>query len=148
MRCQASERCASVGFYRVRRRQPRAERRGLSSVSVSGEPQSRHPTPAGRWSEFSAHEAFAAVAPFHWGGREFELRPASTWRERYALVENQRELALLDAKSWGKRPVTIELADPTTVPPGLLLFAAFAARQLADDASAAAGGVAAVAATG
>jgi hypothetical protein len=84
----------------------------------------------------------------NWEGREFELRTASAWRERYALVEDDLELALLDAKNWGKQPVTIEIADPMLVPPGLLLFAAFTARQLADDASATAGGVAAVAATG
>jgi hypothetical protein len=26
------------------------------------------------------------------------------WRERYALADRDRELALLDAKTWGKRP--------------------------------------------
>ena len=39
-----------------------------------------------------------------WRDRVHELRPASSWRERYALVAEDRELALPDAKGWGKRP--------------------------------------------
>jgi hypothetical protein len=83
-----------------------------------------------------------------WGDRAFELRPASKWTERYALAENDRELAVLDAKSWGKRPVKITLEEPSLVEPGLMLFAAFAVRQLAKDASATAGGASAAATTG
>ncbi len=83
-----------------------------------------------------------------WGDRDFELRPASMWTERYALGDHDRELAVLDARSWGKRPVTITVDQPTLVEPGLLLFAAFAVRRLADDASATAGGASAAAATG
>jgi hypothetical protein len=73
-----------------------------------------------------------------WGGRDLELRPASVWRERYALADGDRELALLDAKDWGKRPVRVTLDDAAAVEPGLLLFAAFVARGLAEDAGAAA----------
>lgn len=83
-----------------------------------------------------------------WDDRDFELPPASMWTERYALVHHDRELAVLDAKSWGKRPVKITIDEPSLVDPGLLLFAAFAVRQLADDASATAGGASAAAATG
>ena len=71
-----------------------------------------------------------------WSGRELALRPSSAWRERYALVDGDEELALLDAKSWGRRPVKIATADGA-VEPGLLLFAAFVARGLAEDTSAA-----------
>ena len=78
-----------------------------------------------------------------WGGRDLELRPASTWRERYALVDGDRELAALDGKGWGKRPVKIAVDDPAAVDPGLLLFATFVVRGLAEDAGAAAGGSAA-----
>jgi hypothetical protein len=74
--------------------------------------------------------------------------PASLWRERNALGDHDRELAVLDAKSWGKRPVKITVDEPSLVPPGLLLFAAFAVRQLTEDASATAGGASAAAATG
>jgi hypothetical protein len=55
---------------------------------------------------------------------------------------------VLDAKSWGKRPVRITVDEPSPVEPGLRLFAAFAVRQLADDASSTAGGSSAAAATG
>jgi hypothetical protein len=72
-----------------------------------------------------------------WRDRVYELRPASSWRERYALVEEGRELALLDAKGWGKRPVRLTLEEPDLVEPGLLLFAVFTVRHLAEDADAA-----------
>ena len=70
-----------------------------------------------------------------WGGREFALQPASNWRERYALLDGERELALLDGKGWGKRPVSISVNEPDAVEPGLLLFAAYVVRRLAEDAA-------------
>lgn len=86
----------------------------------------------------------------HWLGHELSLRPASAWRERYALVDGDRELAILDGKGWGRRPVKISLRDLGAVEPGLLLFATFVVRGLADDAGAAAGasGATSTAATG
>jgi hypothetical protein len=72
-----------------------------------------------------------------WGGRDFELRPASMWKERYALADGDRELVVLDGKGWGRRPVRITVDDRGAVEPGLLLFAAFVVRGLAEDASAA-----------
>jgi hypothetical protein len=74
-----------------------------------------------------------------WDGRELALRPASSWRERYALADDDRELALLDGKGWGRRPVKISVDDPDAVDAGLLLFAAFIVRRLADDPGANAG---------
>jgi hypothetical protein len=73
-----------------------------------------------------------------WGGRGFVLRPASAWRERYALAEGEHELAILDGRGWGRRPVKVAVDD--AVEPGLLLFSAFVVRGLAEDASGAAGG--------
>jgi hypothetical protein len=70
----------------------------------------------------------------HWAGRELTLRPASSWHERYVLTEGERELVLIDGKSWGRRPVKVTLADPGAIEPGLLLFAAFIVRQLAVNA--------------
>src|SRR4051794_3558689 len=35
-----------------------------------------------------------------WGSREYPLRKASMWRERYALADGERELALFDVKAW------------------------------------------------
>jgi hypothetical protein len=75
-----------------------------------------------------------------WAGRELSLRAASSWRERYALGDGDRELALLDGKSWGKRPVKVDVDDTEAVEPGLLLFVAFVVRGLASDASSAAAG--------
>jgi hypothetical protein len=83
-----------------------------------------------------------------WAGRELVLGPASSWRERYALVDGDRELAVLDGKGWGRRPVTVTVDDPGAVEPGLLLFAAFVVRGLAEDAQGAAGAAASTAATG
>lgn len=75
-----------------------------------------------------------------WHGRELALRAASRWRERYALADAERELAVLDGKGkgWGRRPVKVTVDDAGAVEPGLLLFAAFVVRGLAADASAAA----------
>jgi hypothetical protein len=78
-----------------------------------------------------------------WNDRALRLEPASAWRERYALTEDGRELALLAARSWGKNPVNMTVPDRGAVEPPLLLFAAFVARGLAADADAAAGGSAA-----
>jgi hypothetical protein len=74
-----------------------------------------------------------------WAGRELTLRPASSWRERYALADGERELAVLDGKGWGKRPVKVIVDGAETVEPGLLLFASFVVRGLAESANAAAG---------
>jgi hypothetical protein len=74
-----------------------------------------------------------------WDGRELILRPASAWRERYALAREERELAILDGKGWGRRPVKVTVEDLGAIEPGLLLFAVFVVRGLAEDASGAAG---------
>ena len=71
-----------------------------------------------------------------WGARELELRPASMWRERYALADGAQELATFSAKGWGSRPVTVSVDGAAAVEPGLLLFAAFVVHGLAEDAGA------------
>jgi hypothetical protein len=70
-----------------------------------------------------------------WLDRELELRPASRWRERYVLADGARELATLAGQGWGRRPVRITLDDSSVIDPGLLLFAAFVVRGVAQDAS-------------
>ncbi|MDX6398958.1 MAG: hypothetical protein QOJ43_2366 [Gaiellaceae bacterium] len=83
-----------------------------------------------------------------WGARELVLEPVGL-RERYALSEQDRDLARLDAKGWGRRPVKITLADPHAIDPGLLLFAAFVVHLLAGDSmTAASAGSTAVASSG
>ena len=56
------------------------------------------------------------------GARELQIAPASRWKERYALKDGDRELAVLEAKGWGKRPVRVTVDDPAAVEPLLLLF--------------------------
>jgi hypothetical protein len=83
-----------------------------------------------------------------WRDRELTLRPASAWHERYALAAGETELALFDGKGWGRRPVAVSVDDTAALEAGLLLFAAFIVRGLAEDASAVAGASASTAATG
>jgi hypothetical protein len=78
-----------------------------------------------------------------WDEREYVLKPDSAWREHYALLDGDEQLATLEGKGWGKRPVRVEVADIARIDHGLLLFAAFVVRALAQDASSAAGGAAA-----
>jgi hypothetical protein len=83
-----------------------------------------------------------------WDGRELTLRAASNRRERYALADETHELALLDGKDWDRRPVQITVDAPSTIDPGLLLFAAYIVRWLAEEGSGAAGGGATAAVSG
>jgi hypothetical protein len=83
-----------------------------------------------------------------WAGRELMLRPASSWRERYALADGDRELAVLDGKGWGRRPVKVTVDEPEAVEPALLLLATFVVRGLAEDAGGAAGAGSGAAASG
>lgn len=87
--------------------------------------------------EFAARRARRG-GTLRWGGRELDVRASSAWRERYALVEGERELATIDAKGWGKRPLKVTLDDTARPEGGVLLFAAFVVKSLADDAGAAA----------
>jgi hypothetical protein len=85
-----------------------------------------------------APRAIRRGGSLRWGNRELTLTPASSWRERYALADGERELVLLDGKGWGRRPVRISMQEPGAVDAGLLLFAAFVVRGLAEDAGSAA----------
>jgi hypothetical protein len=85
-----------------------------------------------------APRALTRGGPLRWEGRELELLPVSKGKQRYALRDQGQDLAVLDAKSFGKRPVRIAVERPDVVDPGLLLFVAFAARQMTDDANASA----------
>lgn len=79
-----------------------------------------------------------------WLDRELELQTDSIWKERYALVDGERTLATIEGKGWGRRPVKVTIDDAAAVEPGLLLFAAFVVRALAEDAAGSSGaGVAA-----
>jgi hypothetical protein len=44
-----------------------------------------------------------------WFGRELALRPDSLSGDRYALLENDRRIATIENRGWGKRPVNIRV---------------------------------------
>jgi hypothetical protein len=97
--------------------------------------------------EFEPRGGLRRGGTLRWEHREYTLRPSSSWRERYALLDGETELALLDGKGWGKRPVAVSVADLAQIEPGLLLFATFVVRGLAEDASSAGSGGAVAATT-
>jgi hypothetical protein len=84
---------------------------------------------------FSAH-GLRRGGSLRWEDRELVLRPASRWRERYALTDGRRELALIESTGWGRRPLKVTLDEPQGLDPRLLLFAVFVVRGLANDAAA------------
>jgi hypothetical protein len=119
---------------------------GVSSSRATAEAAGRHWHFARRgfWRQLQATDAAGAVlgaferrllggGTVRWADREFALRRASVWHERYLLADGDRELALFDAKGWGRRPVTIRIDDHAALDPGLLLYAAFVVHTLAGD---------------
>ena len=72
-----------------------------------------------------------------WEEHDYVLEPDSRWKEHYALVDGDRRLVVLEGKGWGKRPVRVEIDGDARIDPGLVLFAAFVVRALAEDASSA-----------
>jgi hypothetical protein len=66
-----------------------------------------------------------------WSDRELRLRPDSLWRDRYVLAQDDRRLATIEGRAWGKRPVNIRVDGAADVGPGLLLFAVFVVGALA-----------------
>jgi hypothetical protein len=119
------------------RRPPAEAREGSWQITRSGllrrvvEAADAAGSPVGR---FEAH-GLRRGGTLRWSEREFTLRAASMWRERYALADGERELVVLDGKGWGKKPVKLTVEDVDEVDPGLLLFAAFVVRGLAEDSA-------------
>ena len=113
-------------------------RRGIFKATV--EATDAAGTPVGAYEP----RTFRRGGTLTWQEREYALRPASAWKERYALTpagDEDRELAVIEGKGWGKRPVAVDVPDLAALPPGLLLFSIYVVRSLAEDASSAAGGV-------
>src|SRR6185436_12325499 len=54
-----------------------------------------------------------------WVGKDYSLTPASVLRERYALAagDADRELATIESRGWGKRPVKVTAADLDAIDP-------------------------------
>jgi hypothetical protein len=68
-----------------------------------------------------------------WSRRTFALRCASRWKDRYALVEGENEIAMISARTWGTRPARVVGDDLGALDPGLVLFATFVVRVLAEE---------------
>lgn len=72
------------------------------------------------------------------GGSRADAAPGQPLAGALRTPDGEQELALLDGKGWGRRPVEVTIDDPGAVESGLLLFAAFVVRGLAEDAGSAA----------
>ena len=72
-----------------------------------------------------------------WSRRTLALRCASRWKDRYALLDGDDEIALIWARDWGTRPVRVVGDDLTALDPGLLLLATFVVRVLAEESASA-----------
>jgi hypothetical protein len=70
-----------------------------------------------------------------WAERELRLRRSSTFRQHYTLSEGEQELALFHGtgRARGKSPISLTIDDPTTLDPGLVLFAAYIVRGIVED---------------
>jgi hypothetical protein len=118
---------AETGNRRWRIARPRFWRRAIRATDEMG-------TEVGEFEPNSLRRG----GILRWAGRELTLGPASRWRERYALSDGDRELALIEGKGWGRRPVAVTVDNFDALDAGLLLFAVFVVRGLAEDAGAAA----------
>jgi hypothetical protein len=71
--------------------------------------------------------------PLRWDGRALRLRKVSRWRQRYALLDGDREVAVIGGMRSSAQPVMVTIDDPAAVDAGLLLFVAFVVHWLAQD---------------
>ena len=120
---------------------------GASPGARCGDDSCRRRTPGAEIGSFRPRE-IRRGGTVHWYGREYTLRPHGLLRERYVLADHARELVVIEATGWwgwgARRPVRLVLEHAAATEPGLLLFASFIVRTLADGAAADAGGSAAV----
>jgi hypothetical protein len=83
-----------------------------------------------------------------WRAGHYMLQPVSPLRERYVLNDGYVDVMVIEGRSWGRRPVAVEVQQVGGIDAGLILFTAFVVHRLAMAASSAAGSSgAAVAAT-
>jgi len=64
----------------------------------------------------------------------FSVEATSRTVDTYALIRDDRSLAVIPGAGWGRRPVRVLLDGAGRVDPGLVLFAAYVARGLTVDA--------------
>jgi len=87
-----------------------------------------------------------------WRGTGYTIRPAAPLRERYELIEGERQLGTIEARGWWgwgtRRPLIMTVPRHESLDPGLLLFVAYVVRTLADKSGEDAGGASVVTSTG
>ena len=76
-------------------------------------------------------------------GERYDLKPSSSWRNRYALWAGGEELAAVETTGWSGQEVAVGVSEGTPVDPLLLRMACFLVRRFGEDeATAGAAGVA------
>jgi hypothetical protein len=105
------------------------------TVAVSGvwKPRVHAIDPAGTVVGEYLPRAFRGGGMVRWYDQELPLRPISSWRQRYALTNHGRDIVTVDARTGGRRPVSMTVLHPGLTDPGLLLFTAVAAVWIASD---------------
>lgn len=69
------------------------------------------------------------------GDRAWALKPAARFKNRYALVDGDTELATIETEGWAQRRVVVELEDPASVPGEVLLMACWRVRGFAEESA-------------
>ena len=71
------------------------------------------------------------------GGRSWTLKPASHWKNRFALLDGEAELATIETEGWAQRKVEVALEQEGAVPGEVLLMACWLVRGFAEESAAA-----------
>jgi hypothetical protein len=75
-------------------------------------------------------------------GERYDLKPSSSWRNRYALWSADEELAAVETTGWSGQEVAVAVREEAQVNPLLLLMACFLVRRFGEDEAAAGAAVA------
>lgn len=78
-----------------------------------------------------------------WYDTEYDVSLSSAWKNRYALSLRGDEILTVEAKGWGKEPVTISAPDEHALEradPGLVLFTTWLVQTFVEDDTAAVAG--------
>jgi len=70
-------------------------------------------------------------------GERYDLKPSSSWRNRYALWTGDAELAAVETTGWSAQEVAVGVSEGASVDPLLLLMACFLVRRFGEDDAAA-----------
>jgi hypothetical protein len=70
-------------------------------------------------------------------GERYDLKPSSSWRNRYGLWTGDAELAAVETTGWSGQEVAVGVSEGASVDPLLLLMACFLVRRFGEDEAAA-----------